>query len=1608
MESGSLVKALYEFKSDIKGELSFKANDVIQITSVIDRYWLSGTKGCENGNFPRSFVTEISHDSLPKSSNGEELFVASERFDAGQAGDLMFDRGDIIIGISPIDANWWHGKDSFGNTGIFPITYAWKVNTSHFREETQKKCSNLFAVAKMNMKAQLEEEIDLQKGDVIKIIEIIDKDWCRGECNSQVGIFPSAFVEMSKSDESNDESDAFEQIRRSSVTNYDAISETQICESKNIDCRPPSIILIKDKEESQIDLKSSANDEQNSTAKVGYDENNSGITPYGRALFNFNAQFSDELSFTSGEIIILHRYVDSQWMEGEIEGKYGLVPCDYIDVIVDCPGGSQFLCDNILDDNADDAIYTNLPDGSMACVLYDFYAQTDEDLTLLKGESITLLRQVNNEWYQAKNSGGRIGLCPKNYVEISPIRNSDELSIPESIHAKSSPSSPDLHVTNELDESINLYLQNMKSSINATSNLSTSSKNQQRPSSLPADSRINHKSDVLHIPNESEVKHDMIPPDNSKPYEKYVHNNEPNQSSNKHIIYDHHPAPVYHVLADIQTLQKTTRDTNITKTPQRPAPPVPLNDHSSHHPSIKTNTSFSVDDSENELKSKISNLENEIKKTLLLKKQLKDELNAKIESSGNDEIDFPKDLTEKLKACKDKLSSMKKHLKKLRSQFKSSANRQLQMIDSASLQADKVSGMKKEEDKIISAEMREKNAITRRKVLVELFETERNYLATLKLCYDTFLRNREETQNVGIDIETLFGNMDEVMDVASRLLEQLENAVNNRAEEKQVIGVCFDAIAEDMKQAYGHYCRNHDEVTALLEKYDENPAIQAYINKGIQKVRLTINCFDLGSILIKPVQRILKYPLLLNELHRCTEEGHPDKIELLDAIHLMTDVATAINEYKRRRDLVFKYRKDSQISFSAKLSKLNLHSLKKKSARMGMRLSSTMGIFSVTKDENFNEYEHRFKNLEKTARILLKDIHFFSDQMQECLLMQLSLAESICDYYVEKINLKEIQEYREVQRSITNRYWEDFKSTLDKYVFIPLNQLLKMFTGPNNLIQKRNDKLLDYDNSNSKIDKCKDLNKQKLLKEEQSIAKNNYKALNTQLLDELPTLISLSSDLIKSCLSSFIVARKKIIGRIARKIFPLMQLPLLISSQGDIIQNFTIKHNVVIDKVNDIELAFAKPLQATFMTLPRVNKEKSPRISNRDPGKRKSLSSSVNKSQKQSPNQKVYLSSKYPNCNLYSLKESYTASDILDISADAATIVGVIQKKDPMGSESRWFVDTGTIKGFIPSYVLQPHSAINTQLPPSYEDVMSSQNGATTVDTPLMNLSPPETRLHRIVSYNASAINDFDPLSSPQTQQVSTHSNSTLQDPFSPTSTERSIQNTLMAGNISTPVSRNIIPASIGTHRPQQSNSMISLESKKQLQKTLPVHSGIEKQQQNTSLSQFNFNSQSSSTCQTVDNHYANFPETQSAPISEENPSQSLLPSTKLYANINSSTGDRYDIPSEVASAMYDSASSENRYEEIPDVSNRYEEIEEPNRYEYIKEKESSELEYYYALYSFKSTGENMLTLAQGQVVLIHHKQDTEGNADWWYVEDRYGNQGYTPASYLTPHDNQC
>jgi len=207
-------------------------------------------------------------------------------------------------------------------------------------------------------------------------------------------------------------------------------------------------------------------------------------------------------------------------------------------------------------------------------------------------------------------------------------------------------------------------------------------------------------------------------------------------------------------------------------------------------------------------------------------------------------------------------------------------------------------------DHDVLEEQRRKNAEKRQNVISELVLTEKEYVRDLKITYETFnLHNPRLLEARGIDVKVVFGNILEVMQLAETLLDNLQLAMKGKHEDEQCVGPCFVELAERMKFVYGHYCMNHNGALTLLEKYESVEEIQSLFNKGLETLRYQVACFDMSSILIKPVQRILKYPLILNELIKCTEDTHKDKPELLNAVKTMMEVATYINEYKRRKDI---------------------------------------------------------------------------------------------------------------------------------------------------------------------------------------------------------------------------------------------------------------------------------------------------------------------------------------------------------------------------------------------------------------------------------------------------------------------------------------------------------------------------------------------------------------------------------------------------------------------------------------------------------------------------------------------------------------------------------
>ncbi|KAF7493012.1 Dynamin-binding protein [Sarcoptes scabiei] len=435
---------------------------------------------------------------------------------------------------------------------------------------------------------------------------------------------------------------------------------------------------------------------------------------------------------------------------------------------------------------------------------------------------------------------------------------------------------------------------------------------------------------------------------------------------------------------------------------------------------------------------------------------------------------------------------------------------------------------------------RDKSTIDHRKnqrefVIKEFLQTEKDYFHSLNVCYQVFNSSCYEAEKVDCNVEKLVGDMKMIIDVSKRLIKSLESYATNRPFIDQRIGICFLDLKFEINASYTKYCRNHCAVTALLKYYEKNSFTQSYIKNCLGRIQEQINCFDLSSIWIKPVQRILKYPLLLNELIKYTEPDHVDYELLKKAIQMITDIASCINEHKRRQDLIQKYCHSKEPSLAEKFKNFSMHSFKKKSTRLKYRIWSTLSLSSGTKDKDYDTALSQFREIEKSIRFFIKDLREYIETLDGYYIQSMISIESISEYLDLKRNPRfDIDKIREQYRKIYQIHFKKFSETIDSNVLKRLNCLLGKFSNPLKLISKRDDKRIDYESS------LKSKNDQLTL-----IAKNNFEALNQQLIDELPILSEVSLKILFNCVEILLIENKKLIGVIAKLQLELHSLPLV-------------------------------------------------------------------------------------------------------------------------------------------------------------------------------------------------------------------------------------------------------------------------------------------------------------------------------------------------------------------------------------------------------------------------------------------------------------------------------
>lgn len=457
--------------------------------------------------------------------------------------------------------------------------------------------------------------------------------------------------------------------------------------------------------------------------------------------------------------------------------------------------------------------------------------------------------------------------------------------------------------------------------------------------------------------------------------------------------------------------------------------------------------------------------------------------------------------------------------------------------------------------------------LKRKHVIKELVDTEYSYHQDMKIIEDIYKGTVGDMITVD-DKKILFGNADQVEAFSLEFYDALRRAVtgvyvppkstrwhskrgsistshsgeressssdppDEERDSTSRVGECFANYLTQMEKVYGAYLKNHDAANQRLAKLQGDATVKCWLSECHNNASDITSAWDLDSLLVKPVQRILKYPLLLRELLESTSPAHPDRKALEYAVKEMMNVTHRINEAKKRSDLVeqmvTRKRKESDVGSG----------LRKAFGRRTEKLKERVGIAEAYQDTEFDDLAHKFGGHFIKLQVCMRDVQGSIGEVEKAVNNFLEFANALETYIeVSPSTSPEIEsKWRKFVlaiRELATVALPDHKTKIQNHVIQPMLTAIELHKGPQNAIQRRKKKILDYA-------KYKTMEKAGQKADKKTIdASEMYEALNEQLKIDLPRLYSLTAELIKACLDSNVVLQAQWMWLWKEKLAPVL------------------------------------------------------------------------------------------------------------------------------------------------------------------------------------------------------------------------------------------------------------------------------------------------------------------------------------------------------------------------------------------------------------------------------------------------------------------------------------
>jgi amphiphysin len=255
---------------------------------------------------------------------------------------------------------------------------------------------------------------------------------------------------------------------------------------------------------------------------------------------------------------------------------------------------------------------------------------------------------------------------------------------------------------------------------------------------------------------------------------------------------------------------------------------------------------------------------------------------------------------------------------------------------------------------------------------------------------------------------------------------------------------------------------------------------------------------------------------------------------------------------------------------------MSWNGFKKKINRVGTMIKQSAGMVGKTEDKVFNSAERRFKVYEKKITNLCNEAKEYLNTVRALTTQEYKIAEELDALYNETFDLALCaMNFKTATGKINDSTRLEFDNNYIKTVLNPFNQLGVNFPTVNQLITKRENKLLDYDECKSKVDKLveKPSNDPTVLnraEDKLNRAKEAYEVINNELIDYLPKPLNNRVSYLEPSFDALILSQLSFAEQSFNVLNELQNKFLIAGANLDSLDNLTEKSNYALSELKQL------------------------------------------------------------------------------------------------------------------------------------------------------------------------------------------------------------------------------------------------------------------------------------------------------------------------------------------------------------------------------------------------------------------------------------------------------